>query len=253
VLGDAARDDTAVTDLLGRLRRDANWAYLRPQRPALREEFAARLRVHLERADPDSLAGLLAAADQRTCPAGQVPHWLFAFDAAGIAAHRTLALLASHPAEHQRARAEIAGGDRELPYLRGCVQEAVRLWPTTMVVLRDSTASTDWYGDQLPADTTFVIVSSLFSRDDEALPYADRFTPQAWLDGRADDNWSLLPFSAGLAVCPGRNLVLLTTSLLVAAILEQRELRLLTGRLDPARPLPRTLDHTTLRLALRRL
>ncbi|HSJ44187.1 MAG TPA: hypothetical protein VK923_05845 [Euzebyales bacterium] len=46
ILGDAARDDHALTDLLTRLRRDANWSYFTPTRRRLRERFDARLRAH---------------------------------------------------------------------------------------------------------------------------------------------------------------------------------------------------------------
>src|SRR4051812_13777426 len=72
VLGDAARDDD-ITDLLARLRADANWAFLKPRRTRLRRRFTARLQDHLDRREPGSLAALGA-------PAGQVPQWLFAFD-----------------------------------------------------------------------------------------------------------------------------------------------------------------------------
>jgi cytochrome P450 len=255
VLGDAARDDDTITDLLTRLRQNANWAYLRPRRTDVRDELTTRLRGYVAAqptTEPDSLAGLLATtpAPEQACPVGQIPHWLFAFDAAGIAAYRTLALLAAHPAVLDRARQELGGSDPALPYLRACVLEAVRLWPTTLVVLRDSTETTEWAGGALPPGTAFLIVSSLFHRDERTLPYADRFTPEIWLDGRADDNWSLFPFSAGSAVCPGRNLVLLVASQLVAALLGEHDVQLLSDRLDPARPLPRSLDHTALRMAV---
>jgi hypothetical protein len=40
-----------------------------------------------------------------------------------------------------------------------------------------------------------------------------------WLDGRARQYPQLVPFSAGPAECPGRNVVLLTTSSLLAKLL----------------------------------
>jgi cytochrome P450 len=234
VLGDGARDDAELTGMLTALRADANWAYLRPKRTGLRRRFEERLHGHLARAERGSLAEVLARtpAAETTDPEGQVPHWLFAFDAAGIAAYRALALLAAGPP------------DRDLPYLQASVLESVRLWPTTMVILRDSTTRIG----ELPAGTAFVIVSSYFHRD-PGLPYADRFTPEIWLDGRARDNWSLVPFSGGPGECPGRNLVLFTTGTLLATLLDRYHLRPVGG-LDPAGPLPGTLDHTALRFAV---
>ncbi|MFG3499249.1 cytochrome P450 [Streptomyces sp. NPDC047928] len=255
VLGDAARQDTALTAMLARLRAAANWSVAAPRRTGLRDRFERRLRDHVGRAEPGSLAGVLAStpAGHGTDPAGQVPHWLFAFDAAGIAVFRTLALLSTHAAQEKQVRNELAVTDltepRLLPYTRACVLETLRLWPTTPFVLRESVRETDWgeSAGTLPPGTEFLIYAPLFHRDD-ALPYADRFTPEIWLDGTAQDTQGLIPFSAGPGACPGEDVVLLITSSLLAALLE-RHAHLLErpGRLRPDRPLPRTLDHFGLR------
>ena len=134
-LGDAARDDTALTDALARLRALGNWAMFAPRRPALTAAFLGRLRTHLERAEPGSLAAVAAGvpAGPHTAPLEQVPQWLFAFDAAGMASFRALALLVAHPDGLDAARADIAGAGAArtpLPALRAALLEAVRLWPT---------------------------------------------------------------------------------------------------------------------------
>ncbi|WP_043844240.1 cytochrome P450 [Amycolatopsis taiwanensis] len=245
-LGDGARDDELTTDLLGRLRLAANWAFLHPRRPGSRAEFRRRLGTHLERAEEDSLAGMIA----RTGPSGdidaasQVAHWLFAFDAAGMTAFRTLALLATHSGAHRQAAG--ASGP-ELPYLRASVLDTVRLWPTTPIILRDTTKDLEWNGTRLTAGTGLLIFTPFFHRDDENLPYAHSFTPEIWLDGRAKENPALVPFSGGPGECPGRNLVLLTTSILLADLLGYH----LTSRepLGPNRPLPSTLDNFGLTFA----
>lgn len=256
VLGDAARDDHRVTDLLAVLRRNANWAYLRPRRTDVHRQFMNRLQTYLRAAEPGSLAGVLAAtpADEATRPDGQVPQWLFAFDAAGIAAFRTLAVLATHPGHAARAYDELAGRDlsraQHLPYLRSCVLESLRLWPTTLAVLRDSTTETGWDGAVMPAGTTVIIVSSFFHRDGQTVAHADHFTPERWIAPAAPDQAALIPFSAGPGECPGRDLVLFLTSTLLAAVLHQHELRLVTPRrLVPWRPVPGTLNHTAIRFA----
>ncbi|WP_175412808.1 cytochrome P450 [Streptomyces sp. TRM64462] len=256
VLGDSARDDTALTAMLGRLRAAANWSGAAPRRAGLRERFDRRLRGHVKRAEHGSLAAALTAAPvpPGTDPAGQVPHWLFAFDAAGIAAYRALALLSTHERQHTQVRNELAVTDltepRLLPYTRACVLESVRLWPTTPFLLREAVRETVWGEDTLPAGTEFLIYTPLFHRDD-ALPYSDRFTPEIWLDGTAQDTAGLVPFSAGPGACPGEDLVLLLTSTLLGALLERHTfLPDRPGRLRPDRPLPRTLDHFGLRFAV---
>ncbi|NSC25004.1 cytochrome P450 [Streptomyces albus subsp. chlorinus] len=257
VLGDAARDDVTLTAQLGALRSAANWSLLSPRRKRLRSAFLARVREYVAAAEPGSLAARVAATDAPpgTDRAGQVPHWLFAYDAAGMATARALALLATHPREGERAREEARGGDpaapRELPYLRGCALESVRLWPTTPLILRESTEETSWPGGTLPAGCVFALYTPYLHRAEPAAPYGDTFAPQQWTarSGRAARaNPALVPFSSGPAGCPGQNLVLLTTSTLLAALLERHTYTLASHPgLRPAAPVPATLDHFALR------
>jgi cytochrome P450 len=207
VLGDSARDDRETIDLLTTLRRDANWAFLRPRRNSVRAAFVSRLEDYLRKAEPDSLIGRLAATpyDDRAAAVGQVPHWLFAFDAAGIAVWRAAALLAAYPDEQAAVRAEHAGAGVAvgLPHASATLLESLRLWPTTLAILRESTRPTQWDERTAPNGTEFVSITAYFQRDPVAVPYADRFEPSSWLNGRANGNWSLIPFSAGPAGCPG--------------------------------------------------
>lgn len=117
VLGDAAADDDRVIELLATLRKRANWAYAAPKATDTRDRFGRRLAEHLDRAEPGSLAKLVAeaSAGPDAAPYGQVPHWLFAFDAAGMVTLRTLALLATHPEQAKAARAECAERDLSEP------------------------------------------------------------------------------------------------------------------------------------------
>ncbi|WP_030547047.1 cytochrome P450 [Streptomyces albus] len=258
VLGDAARDDHRLTGELGRLREAANWSVLLPRRRALRARFLDHLRQRAEAAGPDTLAAaaLAHAEEQGSDPLSQIAHWLFAFDAAGMTVLRTLALLATHPEEGGRARDEIAGtdpgGPRTLPFLRACVLDTVRLWPTTPAVLRQTTEDVEWRGRTVPARTTVLAHAPYFHRGDPYAPYADRFSPDMWLDGRARADPALIPFSGGPGVCPGENIVLLHTSTWLAAMLGEGLVYQLVSRLrpEPGRPLPATFNPFGVRFAV---
>jgi cytochrome P450 len=257
-LGDAARDDHTLTALLDQLRADANWAFFKPKRRHLRVQFDARLRHYLQRAEPHSLAGVMAATPHNslTAPQQQVPQWLFAFDPAGMATIRALALLAAHPQRAEQARQEIQAQEgqarRDLPFLRACVLESLRLWPTTPMLLRQTTRPTSWEAGALPARTGMLIFAPFFHRDDRRLPEADRFAPELWLERQAQQGRLLIPFSGGPAICPGRNLVLLLGSLMLATLLDGREARLVPpSRIEAGRPLPATLSPYRLRFELR--
>ena len=244
IFGEIARDDLRLSAMATRLRRHANWAFLHRKRKALRAELLQHIDALLARAEPGSLAAVVASIPQSadTAPADQVAQWLFAFDPAGMTAFRALALLSTHGAYASRL------GDRN--FLRACVHDAVRLFPTTPLLLRETTAETSWEAGTLPAHKTVVIFTPFFHRDETRLPFADRFAPEIWLDGEAE-RWTLVPFSAGPAVCPGRELVLFLGSELLATLFANASFRITSPqRLDPSRPLPGTLNHFRLRFAV---
>jgi cytochrome P450 len=256
VLGDAARDDEQLTGLLAALRRDANWAMFHRLRRSLRARFTERLESHLSRAEPGSLAGIMAQTSHsaETAPVQQVPQWLFAFDAAGIATFRSLALLAAHPQFARGVQAEALGRDlaREpLSLLRATLLESVRLWPTTPLILRESVRDTSWQTGMMPAKTGLVIYAPFFHRDPDRLPFANRFAPEVWSDPAAGEHWCLVPFSAGPATCPGQNLVLLLASAALEVFLRAGTLGLASPTsLNSNRRLPGTFDHYRIRLRL---
>lgn len=250
VFGDVAADDHRLTDLLGELRARANWSFLRRKNEHARATFLTRVEAYLDRGEPGSLAQLIAArvpTTPDTKPEQQVPQWLFAFESAGIATIRTLALLSSHPAHADRARAQIdscaLASPQELSFLRACVLESLRLWPTTPAVLRDTTEETTWESGTLPAGTGLLIFAPFFHRDESRLPEAHRFVPDLWSQPRTINDWPLIPFSEGPAGCPGQNLVLFLSSVMLAMFLQRARYRLEpTNRLNPSQDLPSALN-----------
>jgi cytochrome P450 len=241
VLGGQAREDSRLTDLLGALRAGANWAYLAPRRRRTRDEFLARLRTHLARAEPGSLAELVAEA---RAPRGvhadeQVPQWLFAFDGAAMATMRALVLLQSRPTA---AGGDAATGPERLrPYLL----ESLRLWPTTPAILRDAVGESAWDGRTLPAGTALLIYAPLLHRDDAHLAEPDGFHPELWQPGIADPPWAV-PFSGGPGACPGRDLVTAIATTMLAALAEHTS-PAAGSALGSGRPLPATLSPFRLR------
>lgn len=254
VLGDSARQDHELTDVLAKLRAAGNWGFFHPGRERLRAHFHRLLDGYLRRAEPGSLASLVASASttQRAAPADQVAHWLFAFDPGGMATLRALALLASHPGQAERARQEMQqGADPHRPLLRASILEALRLWPTTPVILRETTAETEWGGRVMPSNTNVIVFAPYFHRDDENLEYAHRFEPDLWLQDDPGGRWALIPFSGGAGICPGRHLVTMLGSAMLAAIMRGRTVKLQVPKgLGPDQALPGTLDNYSLRFSL---
>jgi cytochrome P450 len=183
----------------------------------------------------------------------QVPQWLFALDNSGMVAFRTLTVLATHPEAMMAARREVDGDDsgrRFLPYLRACSLEVLRLWPTTPMILRQTTQPVQWARGLMPARCGVLIYSPYFHRDERHLRDAHNFSPERWLRDE-DDGWPLVPFSDGPVVCPGKQLVLLLTSAALASLVGVRDFSVEESQaLDPSRPLPGTIDNYSVRLGV---
>ncbi|HEY2160419.1 MAG TPA: cytochrome P450 [Solirubrobacteraceae bacterium] len=263
VLGDAAAEDIELSEMLGELMDEANGLPKDAGPSELYERFYAKLESYVDRAEPGSLVGLFgdATVTRDTKPAGQVTHWLFALgDTLAANAFRCLALIATHPDAHTRVLDELASaGDLRrgeaasgLGYLDACLNEAMRLWPTTAMLSRESINDVDWNGTKVPAGTQLLLVNAFNHRDRDAYPFADRFAPEEWISGNASEDWSFNHFSHGPQGCPGAVLALLVGKAMLGTVLRERAVALTDGQLDPTRPLPAALDFFALKFACSR-
>jgi cytochrome P450 len=250
VLGDAAADDSDLSETLAEMMAEANGM---PGKTSERyPAFVTRLGRYVAAAEPDSLVSRFgdAPTDAETKPVGQIPHWLFANgDTLAINAFRALAAIVSHPSQHAKVEAELAD-DRDLAYLQACLEDAMRLWPTTTMLSRETVADTDWRGVEVSAGTQVLIPNTYLHRDRERLDYADRFAPDRWVSGEAAREWSFNHLSRGPQGCPGAALTLFIGKAVLAKLLRDHRVELLSPRLDPARPLPHMLDYFGLRFRI---
>jgi cytochrome P450 len=267
VLGDAAADDTELSEEHSRLRGDGNWLGLkiwnRRRDARLRASMDERIRAYVDTAEPGTLVSLFPSAPQgpETAPNGQVPFWLMALDAVRTVVANALALLATHPVARAQAIAEVAAADAnhgrgtvaglaDLRFIRACIQESIRLWPAAPTLVRRTTSETAWHGTGVPAGTRVLIPAAVFHRA-RRLPYANRLAPEIWLDGSGDADWSLNLFSRGGAQCAGRNLALVLSTASLAELLRGADFRLLRPKLSPDRPLPYAINPLSTRFAVR--
>ncbi|WP_405758766.1 cytochrome P450 [Streptomyces sp. NBC_00073] len=261
VLGDAAAGDEELARWLLAIREEANWMRMRKGRAAAAEavyrKAAARVEEYAARAEPHTLAALARSHPAASGPGaaaldavGQAHHWLLALDTVGPTVARTLLLLAAHPAEQEALRAELDGGGAELPRLRACVQETLRLFPIVPDLVRVTRAETQWRGVHYPPGTAVLVPALFHQRDPEHVPAAHQFVPARWLRAGAAQDTRMAPFSHGGGRCPGEHLGVLTAAELTAAVL--RGHRVTGGRpaVDPCLPLPGILSSAGIRLTL---
>ena len=266
-LGDAAADDTELSDEHSRLRGDADWLGLKFWRRGsdarLKASMDERIQRYVAAAEPGTLVSLFASAptEADTRPNGQVPFWLMALDAVRTAAFNALALLSTDPSARERALAEVRAADSahgpgtvaglaELHFVRACLLDSVRLWPAAAMLVRVTAEETEWYGETLPAGTR-VLIPVVAQHRARRLPQANTFAPDRWLDGSADADWQMNVFSRGGAQCAGRNLALLLGTASLAELLRQGQFELLRPKLAPDRPLPYGMNPLNVRFAVR--
>jgi hypothetical protein len=247
VLGDSAREDEGLTDLLNRLRGRANWAFFLRQDRKLLKEFQRNVQSYANRCEAGSLVNF-GPKDRSIDLPGQIAQWLFAFDPAGMATFRTLALLATYPEHLAAAQAEALAGETERPLTRACFLEALRLWPTTPAILRETT--TEIADPKVKEGVGIIIFTPFFHRDDANLDFAHRMEPSMWSDDDALLVKGLVPFSAGPAMCPAHNLVPLVATMAIGAILARALINLRSPAMDP-KALPGTLNHFALKFDAR--
>lgn len=259
VMGESWAEEAEFTELMEKLRASGNWAFLKRVPKGERQELLVSIREALKRAEPGSLAAYMSEREsdggysQKAEPEHQVPQWLFAFDPAGMATFSALALLASHPDRLDAARLQInqeAGAVvPELGLLRASVLEALRLWATTPMILRETTMEVEFEHGVMPAGTSTLIFAPYFHRDERHLEFAHHFAPEIWDRPRRREEWPLMPFSMGTGICPGRHLVLLLTSNFLAEVVRERSVELLSHDLTPG-SLPGLLNNYRLAFTL---
>jgi len=262
ILGDSARDDYEVSQLLAKLMDEAN----RLPKPgsADHEGLVTQVREYVKKAEQGSLVSLFdkAPSTPNTSVEGQVPHWMFAMhDTLATNVYRALALIVSHPRQRSRVEEEItaarsngslttAAGVGSLNYVAACLQDAMRLYPTTALLSREAVSAAGWDSHIVPAGTLVLISNTFSHRDRKRHDFADRFAPERWVDAGAAADWSFNHFSHGPQNCPGAGLAIFVGQAALAHLLYRRKVRLRRPKLNPERPLPHMLDFFRLRFEL---
>ena len=142
-----------------------------------------------------------------------------------------------------------ATGIAGLTYLAGCLHEAMRLWPTTPMLIREALAEDELPGGTVPRGTQVLIWNSFNHRDHRRDPLANRFRPERWANGSPSPLFNHL--SSGTQVCAGVDLVLFIGRAVIAALLAGDRYVLLAPDLNPDGDLPYAFDQYAFEMARR--
>jgi cytochrome P450 len=255
VFGSDMLGSEEIVEDLERLMSESNRVFGLSPSPRL-ERFQERIR---EAACHGEAGGLAPAICPHVRPgdplpvAGQVPHWLFALkDTVAANCAHALALILAHPGAAERVRHEVEG-DLDDPaavdamgYLEGCLQDTMRLLPTTPVLLRVALRDDELGGRTVPRSAQVMIHNGYHHRNPDALDDPDRFQPERWEPGGWSYRFNHL--SNGPQACAGRELVLLLGKAVLGRILAGGPWTLSAPRLDVTQGVPHALDRRRLLL-----
>lgn len=260
IFGRGERHERRLVGALHRLMRQSN------RLVALRRsaDFALLhdgIEAHLASPHPGSLMEVAArAAPDAAVRAGrQVPHWMFAMGGTlAVNAARALAVIAARPELEEGVRRELAGVELDDPravagltYLTGCLEEAMRLWPTTPLIAREAQHRVELAGVRLPAGSKALIPNTFNHRDPAAVEEAHGFRPERWRGEIEPYRFNHL--SNGPQVCAGADLAVFLGVAVLARLLSASRFALAAPSVPAAGPLPFMFDHFTLRLEARPL
>ncbi len=223
-------------------------------------ERRARMAHDSAHAPDDILTALLKASDPETGAGlsdAEVAANIITFIAAGHettarALAWTLHLLGRAPEIRAQAEAEAAAAGDDpadwldnLPLIRACFEESMRLFPPVPFLSRGAIAD-DRLGDvEVPAHTLVVAAPWLVHRHKRLWEKPDAFMPERFMPGRREaiDRFAYLPFGAGPRICIGARFAMMEAVIALAVILRR-------ARLDPVGDdAPRPVHRITLRPA----
>jgi cytochrome P450 len=173
-----------------------------------------------------------------------------------LAGHETTAvslswtwyLLSQHPEVAQKLRQElnnVLGGRTpqledlaRLPYTDRVVKESMRLYPPAWSLARSVAKEIDIADYRVPVGANVVMSPWIMHRDPRFFDRPEQFDPDRWTEQSAQQlpRFAYFPFGGGPRFCIGASFAVMEANLLLAAIAQRFQLRLVPGH--PIAPQP---------------
>ncbi|KAF5663444.1 cytochrome P450 monooxygenase oxidoreductase [Fusarium circinatum] len=114
---------------------------------------------------------------------------------------------------------------KHLPYLRVCLDESLRIAPSTTFGLPRRTSLEDWniLSDYIPGDTKVSISAYVAHRDPQVFPEPESYAPERWLGEKSRSSQLYFVVRAGAPSCIGRNISYLEQTVLLASAVHRYE------------------------------
>ncbi|EAA12388.2 AGAP008022-PA [Anopheles gambiae str. PEST] len=129
---------------------------------------------------------------------------------------------------------------RNLPYLRACIKEGLRLYQPTPANVRNVGHNIVLQGYRIPKGTEVVMGTLALQRDATYFPQPDAFLPERWLpegqgmgipSGKEAHPFIFLPFGFGARSCIGKRLSMMEMEIVIARLVRRYEVGWNYGKL----------------------
>lgn len=148
--------------------------------------------------------------------------------------------LARHPRIAEDCRREVRDllGNREiedlvigrhdLPLLKRALMEALRMYPSSYLLSRETAEDTMLGGYRIPAGSTLLYSHYGQQRDERLFPHADEFDPDRWLAENASEvtTEAYMPFGFGAYRCLGESVATIESMYCLAMLLTKWDIEL---------------------------
>ncbi|KAL1397369.1 hypothetical protein pipiens_009812 [Culex pipiens pipiens] len=119
---------------------------------------------------------------------------------------------------------------KNLPYLRACIKEGLRLYPPAVGNMRATGKDLVLQGYRVPKGTDVGMASVVLYQEDQHFARGKEFLPERWLkdtegcpSGKTANPFLFLPFGFGPRMCIGRRMASLEMEMIVARVTRQFE------------------------------
>lgn len=172
----------------------------------------------------DNLLTFIVAGHETTALTLSWALYLCAFDPAVQAAARdeARAVLGDRAA----TQADIAS----LPLIRQIVDETLRLYPPAAFLARTAQVADELCGREIRPGDTVVLPIYALHRHHMLWENPDQFDPSRFVDPKAIDRFSYLPFGDGPRICIGANFALQEAIIILATLLARHKFSLIEGK-----------------------
>lgn len=142
-------------------------------------------------------------------------------------------LIANNPRAQSKLKEELEKVSQEeltpdtiqnLTYLRACVKESFRMFPTASQIARLTEEELQVSGGYvLPAQSLVLCHTHVACHQEENFTQPSKFIPERWIADERQANWNhkphlVLPFGSGKRICPGKRLAEQEIHIVIAKI-----------------------------------